>query len=261
MNIKSPVSIKDKLLTALVLQCVVAVLFISHETLVSYVLPYLGWIVLPLSGYFMWQQRQRGWLVLRDTWKNPWSYGLGLLLVFWVFAGLYWQLGALSLTLSLPSLVDAQDTAVYLSLAPKALLHCTLQLSLSMWLLAGCLALSMNNAQRNPSKVVALHWVSEQITTIATITAFYFLTLLLALQCAKTAVYLMGTTQVNVSYAGLFVFFLVMYVFHLMYHFGKQHRQAARNPKKGLAYMFYRTFGFFALAWGTSVLAMYCLPA
>lgn len=217
----------------------------------------------------MWQQRQQLWQGLSDNSLSPWRYATVILLMFGIFSLLFWQVGALSMTLVQPYLENAQAEMVVLQVLPKDLISWSMNSALTLWLLIACMALGINAINYDPKASLlstrfkhmdVLARYAESLLLVGSLTAFYVLTFLLVLQLSKTLTVMAGFDQVTVPYMGIGIFIIVLYVFNVFYAFGKRHRADAKNPKRSLAYLHVRQLGFYVLAWTLSIIVTLCLP-
>lgn len=266
---KPKLPIKKILVTVIAVQVLSAGFFLLRGDLITQVLPQVGWFLLPITAYFIWQQRAQSWQGLRNTCLSPWRYAGVILLIFGLFALFLWQVGALSLTLMNPYLENADEVMVTVNITPKDLLFWCMHIAFSFWLLIGCMALGINKVKHDPQvsllstrfkKLSLLAKYTESLLLVSTLTAIYILTMLLILQLSKTFTVMLGYPQVNVPYMGVAVFILVMYLFNTFYQFSKRHRRDAKNPKRSLAYLLMRQMGFYLMAWAISIIVTLSLP-
>lgn len=261
--------IKKTIATLLILQLVSVLLFMARQDLITRFLPAIGWVLMPIALYFVWQQRAQTWQALRTQTLSPWRYTLVILLMFSCLALFLWQVGALSLTLIYPYLSDATEHMVAMVVAPRSLLAWSLQWALSLWLLVVTMALGINLVKHQPQfsllrsrfqKLSMLAAYTESMLLISSLSALYVLCMLLIFQLSKSAASWLGLVQVNVPYLGMGVFFLVMYLFNAFYHFSKKHRSEGKRASTSLAYVLMRQMGFYLVAWAMSIAVTLCLP-
>lgn len=261
--------IKRTFAIVLVLQLVSVLLFMARQDLITRFLPTIGWAVLPITLYFMWQQRAECWQSLREVTLSPWRYVAVMTLMFGCFALFIWQVGALSLTLIYPYLNGANETPVGMVVAPRELLAWCLQGALSLWFLIACMALGINLVKHQSQfsllktrfkKLSSLAAYTESILLVSSLSAVYVLSMLLIFQLSKSAASWFGLTQVNIPYLGMGVFFLIMYLFNTFYHFSKRHRSEGKKASTSMAYILMRQMGFYLVAWAMSIVVTLCLP-
>lgn len=260
---------KKMLATFVGVQVIAALFVIFREHWVFAVLPHLGWIVLPLTVYFVLTQGHQRWNALREKTLSYPVYAWIVLTLFAGFAFFIWQVAALSLTLVQPYIANTKGVLLSLQVAPHDLLGWSLNIAVSLWLLIVCMATCINAVksraqgsllQARFQKLSGLAFYAESLLPLATLSALYVLSFLLILQLCKSISTMLGYTQVTIPYLGSAVFILVMYLFYHAYRFSKHHREEAKNPKKGLAYLLLKQCGFYLLAWTVSIVITSLLP-